>query len=573
MTGVPVDNSSGENKVFGFSYDPDCIAIQADDDNLPESERITRNIWIDHCEFYNEDPSVMTDYDRYDGLVDVKNDAQYITMSWNYFHDHHKACLSGKGASDKYERKTTMAYNRFENIKSRIPLFRYGKLHFLNNYVNDCPDGNGINVRVAAEAYVESNYFNNVKKPVFGKIGESGGDGSAQLVDNVFKDCSRLPQVVLNVSHESPDADPLSSSEEFGSNSYEPAYAYATNVYDVSEVPENIIKYSGVGIIDVEAPEGVNKKPVVAIIAPTTGKEFLETDEIELQVSASDVDGSITKVSFYQNDSLLGENTASPYEYSIGVLPKGDYSFYAIATDDSLASTTSSTISISVVEVISEDTTDIVTSDFDHNFTLSGVSSLYFTILGNLSTSKGTVVYNTLTLTQCLKMESATSIAFDTDADGIITLVLNSDFNGDVTINGTDYTAVNGIVTLQLAKGNHTITKGDSANLYYMSFAYDTSTGVAREGFSSKGYELIIAPTPMVTKENAYLIINGKIGKEAEILIYSRAGLLLSHKQFLFTSKQKMLMLADISGLDTGSYVILFVDGTVIAKSRAVFTK
>ncbi len=243
MTGVPISND-GENKIEGFNFDPDCIAIQADDESLPESERKSHHIWIDHCEFYNEDPNVMTDYDRYDGLVDVKNDCQYITISWNYFHDHHKACLSGKGNSDDYDRKTTMHHNKFENIGSRMPLFRYGKLHMLNNYTVDCPDGNGINVRINSQAYVEKNYFDNVKKPIFGKLSENG---TAHLIDNVFKDCGRLP--ADQITSLSPDADPLSESETFNDNNYVPPYLYSSIAVAVNEVPNHVNKYVGVGVL------------------------------------------------------------------------------------------------------------------------------------------------------------------------------------------------------------------------------------------------------------------------------------------------------------------------------------
>lgn len=247
MTGVPISND-GENKILGFNFDPDCIAIQADDESLPAAERKSHHIWIDHCEFFNEDPTVMTDYDRYDGLLDVKNDCQYITISWNYFHNHHKACLSGKGNSDNYDRKTTMHHNKFENIGSRAPLFRYGKLHMLNNYMVNCPEGNGINIRINSQAYIEKNYFDNVKKPIFGKISENG---TAHLVDNVFKNCSRLP--TNQIGSLSPNADPLSASETFEDNSYVPPYLYSTISFPVNDVPAIVNKYVGVGIIEVES--------------------------------------------------------------------------------------------------------------------------------------------------------------------------------------------------------------------------------------------------------------------------------------------------------------------------------
>jgi len=250
MKDVPITND-GENKIQGFNFDPDCIAIQADDETLPEAQRKSSHIWVDHCEFYNEDPNVMTDKDRYDGLLDMKNDVTFVTISWNYFHDHHKGCLFGKGNSDDFDRTVTMYGNKFETIFSRIPLQRFGKLHMLNNYVVDCPDGNGLNVRINSNAYVERNYFDNVKKPIFGKPSEGG---KAFLKENVFKNCGVLTASVS--TSDSPGAEPLNASEEFESSSYVPPYAYTSIKLAVAEVPAKVTQWSGIGKLTAPACSG-----------------------------------------------------------------------------------------------------------------------------------------------------------------------------------------------------------------------------------------------------------------------------------------------------------------------------
>lgn len=78
------------------------------------------------------------------------------------------------------------------------------------------------------------------------------------------------------------------------------------------------------------------------------------------------------------------------------------------------------------------------------------------------------MVYNGLTLTQCLKMESSTSIAFTTTTAQTLTLVLNTANGTKVKVDGTSYAMTNGIITVSLAPGAHTITKEDVTNLYYM---------------------------------------------------------------------------------------------------------
>lgn len=106
-----------------------------------------------------------------------------------------------------------------------------------------------------------------------------------------------------------------------------------------------------------------------------------------------------------------------------------------------------------------------------HNFTTSGTSSSFFNISGSLSTSKGTVNYNGLSLTQCLKIESNTSISFTIQQEASLTLVFNSNFNGNFKVDGSNKKASSGFLTVNLAAGNHTLTKGDIANLYYINLS------------------------------------------------------------------------------------------------------
>lgn len=112
------------------------------------------------------------------------------------------------------------------------------------------------------------------------------------------------------------------------------------------------------------------------------------------------------------------------------------------------------------------------------DFTKSGLSSTFFTISGNLSTAKGTVTYNGLTLTRCLKIESATSISFNGPTAATLTLVFNADAAGKtIKIDGTKYTVGNdGILTVEVTAGSHTVTKGDSINLYYMVYVSHQQT-------------------------------------------------------------------------------------------------
>lgn len=263
MKGVPATRD-GEYKILDTDGvttlgDPDCIGIQADKDSIPEPQRISEHIWIDHCEFFNEN---IANKDRYDGLVDNKNNTQHLTISWNYFHDHSKALLSGSGNSDIYNRTITFHHNYFARIDgSRLPLLRYGQHHYFNNYMEDCP-GDGVNLRINSNAYIEQNYFKNAKKPIFGKLSENG---QGKLIDNIFENCSRLPAGYSNIN--GGNSSPLSESEEFVNDcNFIPSnlYDYTAVLLATVDVPNTVKTYSGIGKIDnalsIDSESDLNQK-------------------------------------------------------------------------------------------------------------------------------------------------------------------------------------------------------------------------------------------------------------------------------------------------------------------------
>ena len=132
------------------------------------------------------------------------------------------------------------------------------------------------------------------------------------------------------------------------------------------------------------------------------------------------------------------------------------------------AATTEAT---TTTEASSETTTSAPTPSGSakiHNFTTDDKTSSFYTITGNLATNKGTVEYNGLTLTQCLKLESSTNITFTNTANGKLTLVF-AETSGNIKIDGTAKTiGSDGILEIELEAGTHTITKGTSINLFYM---------------------------------------------------------------------------------------------------------
>jgi acid phosphatase type 7 len=91
-----------------------------------------------------------------------------------------------------------------------------------------------------------------------------------------------------------------------------------------------------------------NSPPSVAITSPANGSSYVAPANITIDATASDADGTITRVDFYQGTTLLGSDLTSPYSFDWIGAPAGIYSLTAHATDNLGAVTTSAPISITV---------------------------------------------------------------------------------------------------------------------------------------------------------------------------------------------------------------------------------
>ena len=92
-----------------------------------------------------------------------------------------------------------------------------------------------------------------------------------------------------------------------------------------------------------------NVPPTVSIITPADNTSYTAPANFSIAVNATDSDGTITKVDFYNGATLLSTATSAPYALNISNASNvGNYLFTAVATDNSGASTTSSPIHISI---------------------------------------------------------------------------------------------------------------------------------------------------------------------------------------------------------------------------------
>jgi hypothetical protein len=89
-----------------------------------------------------------------------------------------------------------------------------------------------------------------------------------------------------------------------------------------------------------------NNPPTVSVSASAT--TAIAPANITLTPTASDSDGSIAKVEFFQGATKLGESTSAPFTFTATSLAAGSYSFTARATDNLGATATSSAVTVTV---------------------------------------------------------------------------------------------------------------------------------------------------------------------------------------------------------------------------------
>lgn len=152
-------------------------------DDAINLQTFSHHVWIDHNDFSN----------GHDGAIDIKRGSDFVTISWNHFHDHNKTMLLGhddrNAVQDLGHLRVTYHHNWFDQTVQRHPRVRFGDpVHIYNNYYLG-NSGYGIASQMNAGVVVEGNYFENVKVPMRNDITSTPG----RIVerDNVYIDSGK----------------------------------------------------------------------------------------------------------------------------------------------------------------------------------------------------------------------------------------------------------------------------------------------------------------------------------------------------------------------------------------------
>lgn len=105
-----------------------------------------------------------------------------------------------------------------------------------------------------------------------------------------------------------------------------------------------------------------NTLPSVAITSPASEAVFNAPATVLIAASASDADGTVTKVDFYEGTNLIGSDETSPYTFTWTPVAAGSYNITAKATDNSLAAITSPAVKVIVSASTGIDDDEFVSS-------------------------------------------------------------------------------------------------------------------------------------------------------------------------------------------------------------------
>ena len=473
-TGIEVRNLGLMN--WGGGGDGDGISLKQ-----------SRGVWVHNNDVFYGNAGSDGDQAKGDGSMDLKDNSQYVTVSYNHFWDSGKMSLCGM-KSESGENWITYHHNWFDHSDSRHPRIRTMSVHVYNNYY----DGNskyGVGAAKDSEAFVEANYFRNCNYPMLSSMQGSdvlaGGIFSGEN-GGVIKAYNNYMEGQKSVIYANSDAGTTTASAtDFDAYLATSRSETVPSTYKAKQGGKTYSNFDtkvdlGVDTADIDAPADV-PSIVTKYAGRIMGGDFKWTFDNSVDDTSHSLNKPLKdKLNAYKTSlvsvgggSVSGTSHTHTYGEWVVVTP-------ATETEEGLKSRTCTGCGYNetaVIPAIGKDTP--VTPDTPvsgdakvHNFTESGTTSDFYSITGSIATNKGTATYNGLTLTKCLKMESSTSIKFTAPSAGKLTLVFGGTTAASgkgVKVNGTSKkVGSDGTLTVDVAKGAVTVTKGDSINLFYM---------------------------------------------------------------------------------------------------------
>lgn len=106
--------------------------------------------------------------------------------------------------------------------------------------------------------------------------------------------------------------------------------------------------------ISINVNSATNTAPSVSLTSPSNNSSFNAPATLSIAANATDADGTISKVEFYNGTQKLGEDLSSPYSYNWTNVGAGTYMITAKATDNGGATATSAAATVTVKTVVTD---------------------------------------------------------------------------------------------------------------------------------------------------------------------------------------------------------------------------
>ncbi len=184
--------------------------------------------------------------------------------------------------------------------------------------------------------------------------------------------------------------------------------------------------------VPVSAP--VNQPPIISISSSVKSTGFTAPATITIDASASDPDGTVTKVEFYNGTTKLGERATAPWSFTWKDVREGCYSITAAATDNSNARSTSEPVTV-VVEKAAQAVNQLPSISITSPL-LDGSTNLPASVnfTANASDPDGTVAKVEFYIGQnlageCLTSPYSVTLNFDTAGTYVITAKVFDNLN------------------------------------------------------------------------------------------------------------------------------------------------
>ena len=425
------------------------------------------NIWIHHLDLFYGRKGSAADQAKGDGTVDIKDNSKYVTVAYNHFWDNGKSSMCGM-KSETGENWITYHHNWFDHSDSRHARVRTMTVHMYNNYYQHC-DVYGVGATMGSSVFMESNYFDAVKRPVMssqqgtdakGSKGTFSGEngGMIKAYGNVFANKpSGFSYVTYASNNTSFDAYEVAKASDqvpagvktlvggtaynnFDTNS---SLMYAHTADNAADVPAIIEGFYGAGRLN----HGDINFDIPDETVVTNGHQQ------PLPALASILDSyksGLLKV--FGIGSIAGEGGSTGDNGNTGGSTGG--------------STGGGTTEPSIPET--PDTPSVPSVEGTVLVTFAGKtpSSSIVTVNGSYSTSKGVATIDGTAYTTCVKMESSTSIKLVLDKKVTATFYFADSETASMKIAGTKIKATGSSYTTTLEAGTHEITKDKSVNLF-----------------------------------------------------------------------------------------------------------